>query len=391
VSIPPLERYGGREQAYVKHYFLATYLERLVHKVARSYDEVVYVDGFSGPWQSADEDFADTSFGIALAALRTAKASWRNMGRDVRMKAVLVERRAKAFGLLQTLQPRYPDVVINPFRADFRAVVDEIAGAIPRKAFAFLLIDPKGWRIPIDVIAPLLARPNTEVLFNFMFDFINRAASMSSPATIEGLDELLPIMGWREALAQIEVDVAAADRPAARKRILIDAFRRVLSEKGSYRYVAEVPVLRPLKDRTLYSLVYATRSATGIEVFRDCQIKTLGEQDSVRGAAKVLAASAATGQGDMFGTVLGHGPDLTTRFLEDERRNAEARLLSLVARAQAAPTWGDLWPDVLARHAIRKTELNAIGARLRREGKLEFPDWQPLKRVPDDSYRVRIP
>ena len=78
MTLPPIERYAGREQAYVKHYFLSTYMESLVYKVAGSYKQVVYVDGFSGPWQSTEEDFSDTSFGIALPALRAAKESWSN-------------------------------------------------------------------------------------------------------------------------------------------------------------------------------------------------------------------------------------------------------------------------------------------------------------------------
>ena len=76
-------KYVGREQALVKRYFLKAYLESLIYKTASAYDEVVYVDGFSGPWQSTGEDFEDTSFGIALDALRKAKASWKERGRDV--------------------------------------------------------------------------------------------------------------------------------------------------------------------------------------------------------------------------------------------------------------------------------------------------------------------
>src|SRR3954469_17979299 len=63
------EHYAGREQTLVKHHFLKHYLERLIHKIASAYDEVVYVDGFSGPWQHRGEAFEDTSFGIALRAL----------------------------------------------------------------------------------------------------------------------------------------------------------------------------------------------------------------------------------------------------------------------------------------------------------------------------------
>src|SRR6266513_1050803 len=40
--------------------------------------------------------------------------------------------------------------------------------------------------------------------------------------------------------------------------------------------------LRPLKDRTLYCLFYATRHPKGIEVFRDCQIAALNTQAKTR-------------------------------------------------------------------------------------------------------------
>src|SRR5438552_6714085 len=92
-----LSDYAGREQSYVKHVFLEGYLERLVHKTASVYPHIVYVDGFAGPWQSANERFKDTSFGVALNALRRAKGSWKARGRDVRMSAFLVERDAEAY------------------------------------------------------------------------------------------------------------------------------------------------------------------------------------------------------------------------------------------------------------------------------------------------------
>ena len=91
-----LADYAGREQSYVKHVFLENYLEALVHKTASTYPHIVFVDGFAGPWQSANELFEDTSFGIALNALRQAKESWKKMGRNVRMSAHLVERDATA-------------------------------------------------------------------------------------------------------------------------------------------------------------------------------------------------------------------------------------------------------------------------------------------------------
>src|SRR5690349_21769826 len=94
--------YAGREQAYVKHVFLERYLESLVFKTASKFDHIVYVDGFAGPWQSASERFEDTSFGIALNALRRAREAWKRTGREVKMTALLVERDSTAYARLTT-------------------------------------------------------------------------------------------------------------------------------------------------------------------------------------------------------------------------------------------------------------------------------------------------
>lgn len=43
-----LDDYKDREQSYVKHVFLQSYLEALVHKTASKYPHVVYVVSVSG-------------------------------------------------------------------------------------------------------------------------------------------------------------------------------------------------------------------------------------------------------------------------------------------------------------------------------------------------------
>ncbi|MCH9054044.1 MAG: hypothetical protein IIA72_23845 [Proteobacteria bacterium] len=69
----PPEFYRGREQTYLKHFFLEKYLERVAWNILSFRDEFVYVDGFSGPWKSEDEALEDTSFMIALNQLRKVR------------------------------------------------------------------------------------------------------------------------------------------------------------------------------------------------------------------------------------------------------------------------------------------------------------------------------
>jgi three-Cys-motif partner protein len=378
-----LANYKGREQAYVKHYLLDAYLEALIHKIASGYNHVVYVDGYSGPWQAAGRDYQDTSFGIALRSLRSAKEAWKKQGRDVRMTAHLVEKSKRAFRELEKLPPEFPDIEIVPHKGDFVALAPDLAARIPSSAFAFLFIDPKGWGIDIKALEALLRLPNSEVLFNFMFEFINRAASMREAATVEGLDRLILHGGWRDELA-------TATSPDARKRILVDAFAATIGTIGGYRFVADTPVLRPVKDREIYSLVYATRKPPGIEVFRNSQAKTLEQQAIMRSAAKAEARSAATGQTEAF-PFSEMAPDATKAFLAREAASARQMLLELVPTAPATITYGEVWPQVLTRHAIRKAELGRMAAAMRRSGELTISEWRPRKQVPDDAYRISRP
>jgi len=380
--------YEGREQAFVKHYLLETYLERLFHITAKRFDQIVYVDGYSGPWQSQGQSLEDTSFGIALSALRKAKAFWGTQNKAVEVHAHLVEKSLSAYRVLETIKPKFPDIKISTYNEDFRSQPKIIASQIPEGAFTFVLIDPKGWRINLTEIAPLIRQKNCEVLFNFMFDFVNRAASMGEAPTVTGINELIPYGNWREELTPQN---AARKTPAERKKILISAFSQSLAQVGEFKFVAETPVLKPLHDRTLYSLIYATKKARGLEVFRDCQLKALTEQSPIRGEAKIRDISKRESQIEMFASATDMAPDGTLLNLSEELKRAEATLLSVIPCAPATIPYGEVWPQVLAANVVRKMHVGQIAARLRNEGLLHFDQWPPRTRTPDDEYRVGRP
>jgi hypothetical protein len=255
---------------------------------------------------------------------------------------------------------------------------------LPRDAFVFFFVDPKGWKIPLEQLGGLLARDNSEVIFNFMFDFINRAVSMKDPLLVAGLDALIPHGDWRTKLA-----AANGTSGEMRKGILIDAFGESLGKLGNYKYVAETTILRPLKDRTLYCLFYATRHRTGMEVFRDSQILALNEQSETRATTKVKHAATSSGQGEIFESLHDMGPDQLTTFLRRERDDAEKTILKLTPDQPGSILYEELWPQVLARHVVKLTDFNHIAAKLRADGKLVVPNWQPGKQVPHTGYKMQ--
>jgi hypothetical protein len=148
-------------------------------------------------------------------------------------------------------------------------------------------------------------------------------------------------------------------------------------------------VLRPLKDRALYCLFYATRHPRGIEVFRDCQIKALKEQSRTRAATKIKRAEESSGQGEIFQSLHDMGPDELTSFLEAERRRSETVLLELTPEPPASIQYKSLRAQVLARQVVKLADVNKVAARLRGDERLIFPDWEPGKRVPQPSYRTQ--
>src|SRR5580765_2201989 len=64
---------GGREPAGVKHSLLQDYLPELAYRIGRTWDSFAYVDGFAGPWKTNDPNHADSSFRVAIDALRRSQ------------------------------------------------------------------------------------------------------------------------------------------------------------------------------------------------------------------------------------------------------------------------------------------------------------------------------
>jgi hypothetical protein len=73
-------------------------------------------------------------------------------------------------------------------------------------------------------------------------------------------------------------------------------------------------------------------------------------------------------------------------FMDAECAAARELLLALAPEEKAPIKYKDLWPQVLARHVVRRPTVNQIAADLRKKGLLVFPDWEEKKRVPQPEY-----
>ena len=175
-----IDYYRSREQTYLKHFFLERYLERVGFNICSFKGDFVYVDGFSGPWKSRDEQFEDTSFMIAIQELRKVREGIAKQGRrPPRIRCVFVEKDPKAFRELQHTVQGITDIEITPIPGEFERVLPEILKSIGQ-SFALVFIDPTGWTgFGLRRIAPVLQHLPGEVIVNFMFNYINRRFGVS--------------------------------------------------------------------------------------------------------------------------------------------------------------------------------------------------------------------
>jgi hypothetical protein len=303
----------------------------------------------------------------------------------VRMVAHLVEK--KNFSQLELAVKRFPDIEVYcyPGRAEQHAAM--IASRIPRDAFRFVVIDPKG--VPdVRNFRCLITPQNTEVLLNFMFDFANRFAGRADrmPTLESWLGDLAGSEGdWRTEIAKL----TGPDREAA----ITDAARAALGRMGDYAFAPSITVDKAEADRPLYKLIYLTRHPIGLRVFRAAHVKALVAQAESRTAIKVEARARKTRMDDLLAPITPMDPEeRSAREIEIGEANARALLIEAIGKGSPAGlVWKDIWPRILDACVVTERRLGAIAAALRDERLIEVPDWtsKALKR-PKDEFQLRL-
>lgn len=378
--------YEGREQALVKHTFLDTYMPAQIPKVVSWADEFTYVDLFAGPWQSKSENYADTSFGIALRRMTEAKAMQAKIGRSVKMVAHLVEKDPANYAELTEAVKRFPTVDVHcyPGVAEQHAVT--IAKRISARAFRFVVIDPKG--VPdVRRFKCLIEPNNTEVLLNFMFQFANRfAGSQDRMPTLEGwLGGLSDDEGsWRKDFAELR----GQDREVA----ITERARQALRKLGGYRYAPALTVDETASERPLYKLIYLSRHPIGLRVFRDAHVRALEAQATYKSARKAENRRQKTGMDDLFAGPSTMNPgERSALEIAQGVVAAKATMMQMLAEEPEGLYWKDIWPRVLDACVVTHNQLGDCVGNLRNNHKVSVPAWtsRAVKR-PKAEFRISL-
>ena len=368
----PPEFYRGREQTYLKHYFLENYLERLVWNVGSFAKEFVYFDGFAGPWRSKDEDFEDTSPVIAIRKLSEVRLRLGQIGRWVKIRCIFVESNRSAFQDLQRAIRVAKDISVETTRSSF---IDALPTILPSlgNAFTLTFIDPTGWTgFPLQLLRPLLERRSGEVIVNFMFDFINRFIEAPQPELEKSLNDLFGGPGWKVLLER-------EDREAA----ILDFYRERLRTSGNLRYVTATRIRKPQHDRAYFHLVYATGHPKGLVEFRRVEQSAAEEEEKGRLHRQQLERTRKTGTGELFTVEQTMESGLRLYAAEREARLAEARThLRTLLRTQGSAQWDDVLPALLEIPLVWDGDVKDLVQSEQTAGRLKIEGLASKERVP---------
>lgn len=327
--------YEGREQSLVKHLILKRYLLRFALIIGRHWPSITYVDCFSGPWKSKSESFEDTSFAIAISQLREARDELKErFAVDLKLRAFFIERDPDAFNQLQTFVEEIDDVEIATRNAELENSIDEIREFVGHtKTFPFIFIDPKGWSgFALDVIRPLLELTPSELLINFMTQHIVRF--IDNTASQESFEHLFGSSTFRDRLS----GTGQEDRVDA----AVFEYRDAVAAAGKFTHPGISGILNPVKNRSHFHLIYLSRNAKGLDVFKSEEKRSMSDMETARARAEQKQREKKTGRLEF--TWPDDAPESDYfEFLRDRYRHLAQDAVSARLRIAGRLAYDDAW------------------------------------------------
>jgi three-Cys-motif partner protein len=346
------EFYTGREQTLVKHFILEKYLERFAHIIGSHWDTITYVDCFSGPWNVQSDNLEDSSFYIATNQLRRAKATYAKRRREVNLRCFFLEKKKAAYAKLKQFADATADVTIETRNAAFEDSIMEILDFVNKggaKAFTFLFIDPTGWTsFSLDKIERLLQAEPSEALLTFMTGFARRF--VKSP--VEGIQSSFESpFGKGFSLGEFE-DLSGIDLDDALAATCCKAVAKI----GGFKYVRTAIVLHPQINKTYFHLIYATRHARGVEVFKDVEKRAMTVMEAARAGAQQRKREQKDGPEFDFAREALHDPSYYEFLRKHYIGRAQDRVRKLL-HSLTPVSYDDAWDTALQEPLVWESDL----------------------------------
>lgn len=375
--------YQGREQTEAKHFLLRRYLQKLAFKTLHGgWSTLAYIDGFSGPWETRTTDYSDSSFMIAIQVLKDVQEKILLAGKRRRIRCFFVEENPASFRQLQAAVAAYHDPLrdfsIETFNGKFEDAVVPVLRTM-RDAFSLTFIDPTGWTgYEFAKVKPILEHARGEVLLNFMFDFVNRFTASSDPATQASF---VGILGpdWQDRI----------NPSLPREEALVALFCEQFSQAGKFKYVLSTPIEK-MSDRTHFHVVYGTRSRDGLEAYREVEHDAFKGHGMRRAVARQIMRESKTGQSDLFGTNETESMAQATVEAQIAAIRNQAKEWLLQELTMCPKPFSEIWPLMLDRFMLRKTDAKQICAELGKAGVIKetWREGGSKRRTPDENHII---
>jgi hypothetical protein len=137
-----------------------------------------------------------------------------------------------------------------------------------------------------------------------------------------------------------------------------EAVRRyceLIRRKGDYQYVCTLPVMKPDQDAIHFYLIYGTRNAKGVEVFKQVEERTERETEVVRASRQQNERNI----GDLFSAeVLYRREERYKRLSERSKANARRALDSIISE-RGNVRYEDCWAETLQFPTVYESDLRA--------------------------------
>lgn len=257
---------------------------------------MIFIDGFAGPGVYSGGELGSPLIALDVLIRHAHFERWT----ETEFKFAFIESDADRYSSLEREvdafwgsipggKPSNVDVqVINDkFAAVAKGIVSDLNVRKKQLAPTLAFIDPFGWSgVPLTVIRDLLSFDRCEVLFNFMFDGVNRFVGDDRPGIAVHFTDLF-------GSAEQEHKNAVRLSGDARKVYLSDLYVRQLRDFAGFKYVRKFEMVNVERGRTAYYLMFGTRHRKGLQMMKAAMWKLDPE-------AGVRFAGSAGGQAMLF-------------------------------------------------------------------------------------------
>ncbi len=291
----PPDPYEGREQTKIKHFILERYLSIACRIIGQSsqWGDFVYVDGFSGPWESQDDRHQDTSFMIAINVLKSAQEELEKSQVSLNSRCLFIEKEDEPFERLEAAVDKIEGVKARAIQGSFDQKIQEIKKFVGRD-FSFIFVDPTGYKFtPLEKLVPILELRG-EVMINFMYRFITRILTSSYQTQPEQADSIMGGSDWRSEFDEL------TQNGASREEAVIEVYRKRTKRFGGHKFVKSFRVAHPDINAPYFYLVYCTNNLLGLRKFSEVEEKAFALQSTGKLEKELTKKQQKTGIADLF-------------------------------------------------------------------------------------------